>query len=363
MDTQKEDLIWIREQNLIDEICNSYLDLKDVNSIEIVSSYENESFVLKLKTKLLLYGVKNVYISYTNGIIEEEFVKGYEYFLEKRISFYKQLINEKFVRIKILSPFSIPLPLTDNIINYQKNINRLKFVSDYLIQAQRLMIVKPSLIWANQINLSLESFWDIISKMNKDSLDDKLDIINNLNLKGIKFISDEGTNCFISLNKNHPFIGSKLNIGNKTFSPNVPSREIFSTPNKYGSYGTIVMTKPLYYHGKLVKDISITLENGYIISNKNLDFLLEKEESLKYLGEVALCNYMDNYFYCPLLDENTGCHIAIGNGYPYFIDDLSNINKSNYHIDLVFGSDSLKAIGIKEDDSEIILMEKGMVII
>ncbi|MCR5232061.1 MAG: hypothetical protein K6B64_05380, partial [Acholeplasmatales bacterium] len=194
MDTQREDLNWIRDNNLIDLIINEYLDFKDVNSVEVVSSYENRSFVLNLKTKLLLYGVKNVYISYTNGPIEEEFEKGYEYFLKERISFYQKLINDKFVRIKILSPFSIPIPLTNNVINYQKSINRLKFVSDYLIQAQRLIIVKPNKLWANQLNISLDTLSNIIDDMNKDNLDSKLDVINSLKLKAIRFISKEGTN-------------------------------------------------------------------------------------------------------------------------------------------------------------------------
>ena len=358
---QREDLNLTNEELLAFKIINEYLDLKKVKSIEIVSSIENESFVLLLKAKLLIYGVENVYISYINGNDTlNEFLKGD--FLEKRISFYHKLINENFVRIKILSPFSMPLPLTDDVINYSKNISKLSFVSDYLINSQRMIVVKPNQLWANKLSLSLEELWNKIFKMGESNLDNKLDLINSYRLKMIHFVSNEGTNVYIKLDPNNSFIGTRLNINNISFTPNYPSREIYTSPLKYGSYGKIVFTKPLYYHNRLINNMSIELENGKIINNTNLDSILKKDDSLLYLGEVALCDYLDDYFYCQLLDENTGCHIALGNAYPYKVFDESLINKSNHHIDLVFSSNSLKAIGIKENGEEVLLIENGKVV-
>ena len=358
---QREDSSLTNEELLVDKIINECLDLRNVKSIEIVSSIENESFVLLLKAKLLIYGIKNIYITYINGSsIEKEFEKGD--FLDKKISFYHKLIEEKFVRIKVLSPFSKPLTLSSNVINYSKNVSKLSFVSDYLINSQRMIVVKPNQLWANKLSLSIDELWDKILKMNDSNLDNKLDIINSYRLKMIHFISTEGTDLYIKLDPNNSFIGTRLNIDELSFVPNYPSREIYTSPLKYGSYGKIVFTKPLYYHNKLIDNISIVLENGKIIENTNLDSILEKDETLLYLGEIALCEYLDDYFYCQLLDENTGCHIALGKAYPYKVFDESLINKSNNHIDLVFGSNSLKAIGIKENDEEVLLMENGKVV-
>ena len=108
---QREDSSLTKEELLVFKIINECLDLRNVKSIEIVSSIENESFVLLLKAKLLSYGVEYVYISYINGNDTlNDFLKGD--FLEKRISFYHKLINENFVRIKILSPFSMKTTLS-----------------------------------------------------------------------------------------------------------------------------------------------------------------------------------------------------------------------------------------------------------
>lgn len=361
--TQNEDLTWSRENNLSDLIVKEYLDLKNVSSIEIVSSYENESFVLMLKAKLFIYGVQNVYITYRNGPLFDEIEKYKEEFLDRRIEFYKKRIEEKFVRITIVSPFSLPIPLTKYVTYYRQNIDRLSFLSDYLIESQRLMVVKPNQSFADHLGIPLDELWDKVFLMQEKNLDSKLDIVNNLKLKEIHFESDEGTNCTISLNPEHPFIGNVLKLNGYEFHPNVPSKEIYTSPNKYGSNGKIVFTKPLYYQNEFIYNIEITLEDGYIKENKNLDFLLENDESLKYLGEVALCDYSDDYFCCPLLDENTGSHVAIGNAYPYYIKDTTKINHSFNHIDLIFGSNSLKADGKTVDGKIIPIMRKGKVIL
>lgn len=361
--TQKEDLNWIREDQLSDLIVNKYLDLKNITSIEIVSSYENEGFVLMLKAKLFIYGIKNVYVTYRNGPIFDEIEKYKEGYLDNRIEFYKKRIEEKFVRITLVSPFSLPIPLTKYVSYYRQNLDKLSFLSDYLVDSERLMIVKPNQSFARYLGISLDSLWDKVLRMQENNLDSKLDIINSLHLKEIHFKSDEGTNCSISLNPEHPFIGNVLELHGYKFHPNVPSKEIYTSPNKYGSNGKIVFTKPLFYQNECIYNIEITLHDGYIIENKNLDFLLSKDESLRYLGEVALCDFSDDYFCCPLLDENTGSHIAIGKAYPYYIKDTSKINHSFTHIDLIFGSNSLSADGITIDDKIIPIMRMGKVIL
>jgi leucyl aminopeptidase (aminopeptidase T) len=42
-----------------------------------------------------------------------------------------------------------------------------------------------------------------------------------------------------------------------------------------------------------------------------------------------------------LLDENTGCHLALGEGFTEGVKDLTKINHSMYRIDLIFGTDDM----------------------
>lgn len=359
--TQREDLISNREYKLALRVVEEFLDLEGISSIEILSNYESKDFSNILMKLLLEQGVMKVFITYTNGEITLEINRGYRKYLDERISFYKERISEKFVRITVLSPFPLPVVLTDEVIAYQKHLSELSFLNDYLINSQRLMIVKPNQIWARKLNMQVEELWDKVEEFydSKDSYDSIKDKLNDYHLKKIYFKSDEGTDVSFELTKDFTFNGKKIEWNGKCFQANAPSLEIFTAPKKYSGEGKIVFTKPLYYHGKILNDMEITLHEGKVISNKNLDYILNMDESLSYIGEVALCPFKEGYFYSTILDENSGSHIALGNAYPYGIKDTSMINHSMYHIDLVFGSSSLMVYGEDIGGNIIPIMKDG----
>lgn len=360
--TQREDLISSREQKLAYRVLNEYYDFSNTKSVEILISYEDKDFALILKQLLVNFGVSKVFITYTNGVICEEINRGYRKYLDERISFYKERISEEFIRITVLSPFPLPVAITDEISKYQNHLSELSFLQDYLIDSPRIMIVKPNELWARKLNLTLLELWDRISLFydSLDSYDSIKDKLNSYNFKKIHFESDEGTNVTFELTKDFEFVGKKIFWKGKTFQANAPSLEIFTAPKKYSGEGRIVFTKPLCYHGKVFTDLEIVLKNGKIIENKNLDYILGLDESLSYIGEVALCPFKEGYFLSTIVDENSGCHIALGNAYPYGIKEIDLVNHSPLHIDLVFGSNSLNAYGIKEDGSKVWIIKGGI---
>ena len=73
------------------------------------------------------------------------------------------------------------------------------------------------------------------------------------------------------------------------------------------------------------------------------------------------CCYFENgkKYYATILNENTGCHLALGYAYEYGIKDLRLINNSDHHVDLVFGDDSTNCIGITRNGERIVLFENG----
>lgn len=359
--TQREDLILSKEYELALRVVNEYYDFKGTKSVEILVSYEDLDFANTLSELLKDRGVGHVYTTYTNGIVTEEINRGYREYLDAKIAFYKELIAEEFIRITVLSPFPLPVAITDEIAKYQKHLYELNFLQEYLIESPRIMIVKPSSLWANKLDLTLLELWDILEEyyLSGDSYDSIKDKLNTYHFKYLEFISDEGTNCRFELTKNFKFIGKRINYKGKSYQANAPSLEIFTAPKMYSGEGRIVFTKPLCYHGKVFNNLEITLHEGRVIDSKNLDYILSLDKSLSYIGEVALCPFRKGYFLSTIVDENSGCHIALGNAYPYGIEELDSINHSPYHIDLVFGSESLSTYGILDDGTKIPIMMDG----
>lgn len=365
LNTQRKDSISSKERKLALRVLGC-LDLSGKKVAEIVISYENNLFAFILKGILIDAGLKKVYITYTNGpIIEKEINNGYREYLDARIDFYKKRIAEEFVRVTVLSPFPMPIALSDEVALYQKHIGELSFINEYLLHAERCMIVKPNPLWACKLGLSLEELWDKVDLFYQyeSILDSKLDKINSLSLNKLHFKTKEGTDCEFSLVKDSYFTGKVLHENGKYFQANLPCLEIYTAPLKYGVEGKIVFTKPLFYKGQRYDNYSITLRGGKVVESEGISEILLMDESLSYIGEVALCPYMEGFYLCSILDENSGCHIALGNSYPYGISDTSLTNHSMYHIDLVFGSNSLDCYGIDSDGNIHWIFKDGKVVL
>ena len=86
-------------------------------------------------------------------------------------------------------------------------------------------------------------------------------------------------------------------------------------------------TKPLSYMGTLIEDISVRFGKGRTAAAKAksganiLNKVLDTDEGARRLGEVALVPYSSPIsksgllFYNTLYDENSSCHIALGQAY------------------------------------------------
>src|SRR5699024_8730384 len=184
------------------------------------------------------------------------------------------------------------------------------------------------------------------------------------------------------LRKNHFFTGvSVIDKKGIPFFPNIPTEEIFSAPNKNEVNGKLVATKPLIYEGSVIDDFSLTFKDGRITAyyaatgQEALQSLIETDEGSHYLGEIALVSnnsplsQLDTLFYNTLFDENTACHIGIGNASPSNLQNGSNLsvkelkeaglNTSLLLVNVTFGTEDMKVVGIKEGGTEVILMRDG----
>ena len=194
-------------------------------------------------------------------------------------------------------------------------------------------------------------------------LDEKMDFLNNLNIKSLHFQAP-GTDLTMELADKHTWMsGGNENSQGTYFIANLPTEEVFSMPKKTGVNGYVKSTKPLNYGGTLIDNFTLTFKDGRIVDYKaesgeeTLKHLVEIDEGSHFLGEVALVPHHSPIsdtgiiFYNTLFDENASCHLAIGAAYPFNIQDGPSMseeeraqlgaNDSLAHVDFMIGSDNL----------------------
>ena len=207
--------------------------------------------------------------------------------------------------------------------------------------------------------------------------------LNNHNFKSLHITSELGTDITIGLVKGHIWEGAN-DMAESDLDPycaNMPTQEVFTDPDYRTVNGIAYASFPLMISGKLVKDFWIRFENGRAVdcgASENVEFLknvLYENERTRYLGEVALVSkqspirQMNCVFMNGLIDENAACHLAFGQSFSSNIQGgtlmsdeelLENgVNVASSHHDFMIGTEETKIVGIKEDGSEVVIMEHG----
>jgi aminopeptidase len=151
---------------------------------------------------------------------------------------------------------------------------------------------------------------------------------------------------------------------------NLPTEEIFTTPDPRRAEGTIRSSMPLSLGGRIIRGLELTFEDGRIVqvdAEEGADLVrsqLATNENADRLGEVALVTKESRVgqsatlFFDTLFDENAACHIAYGMGLAYAFDGEPDpgINVCNIHIDFMVGAPELEVDAVLADGTEIPLI-------
>jgi aminopeptidase len=173
----------------------------------------------------------------------------------------------------------------------------------------------------------------------------------------------------------HWAAGDLQTVDGRRHSPNLPTEELFTTPDPERVDGHVSATMPLELSGSIIAGIRVDFEGGRAVkidADTNEDALravAAHDEGASRLGEVALVDGggrigpLGRVFYDTLIDENAATHIALGDGYDHPVEDAadkSRVNKSKVHIDFMIGSLELDVDGITKDGHAVPVLRRGV---
>jgi len=161
----------------------------------------------------------------------------------------------------------------------------------------------------------------------------------------------------------------------RRLASNMPTEEVFTSPDPRRTTGTFECTFPLSFRGRLIHGLRGEFAKGRLVrleadSDDDRDFVAEfidADRAGRRLGEVALVDASSRIgqsgriYYNTLLDENAAAHIAFGSGFGGTRTETPprGLNRSTIHLDVMIGGPDLEATGFNARGRRIPLIHEG----
>ncbi len=203
---------------------------------------------------------------------------------------------------------------------------------------------------AKEARLTQKQYWDQIIKAcfldEKDPIKKWKEIFaqNALILKKLNslkidklHIKGDGVDLWVKLGPNRKWLGGS--------GRNIPSFEVFISPDWRGTEGHIEFNQPLYRYGSLITGIKLDFKNGLVVKSsatKNYSVLaaMIKNPNANKIGEFSLTDKrlsrITKFMAETLFDENISgpfgnTHIALGRAYQdSYTGNPANVTKSQW---------------------------------
>ena len=250
-------------------------------------------------------------------------------------------------------------------------------------QLRWTVVAAPNPGWATEVfgEPDMERLWDAVATaMRLDEADPvtswreraadlaaRARALDALDLTEVRYRSAD-TDLTVGLVPNARWTGGSMDDPDGvTYMPNIPTEEVFTSPDRRRADGVISLTKPVIIGGVVVEGLKVTFGGGRITDvtatsgTESVRAQLGIDEGARSLGEVSLVDRDSRIakagilFHNMLFDENAACHVAWGQSFPFAVADglaMSNeeryeigLNRSVIHTDVVIGGQGLTVSG------------------
>ncbi len=203
---------------------------------------------------------------------------------------------------------------------------------------------------ADEANLSLKEYWqeiiqacfldesDPIGKWRQVFTQNELTQkkLNNLNIDKLH-VEGENIDLWVKIGPNRKWLGGS--------GRNIPSFELFISPDWRGTEGHIKFNQPLYRYGSLIKDVELEFKRGLVVkSSSSTNYPILKEmiatENADKIGEFSLTDKrlsrINKFMAETLFDENISgpfgnTHLALGSAYhDSYVGNPAKISKTQW---------------------------------
>ena len=254
----------------------------------------------------------------------------------------------------------------------------------------------PTPGWAESIGLaSVAELWDAVAISMRLDQDDPLqawrdhiatlqrrrDLLDDRGFDRIRY-RGPGTDLTVGVSPESTWIAATMeNADGIEFLANMPTEEVFFSPDWRRAEGTVRTTAPFFLTelGAMVEGLVIELHDGTIVganADRGEEAVRKQFEIVprsRHLGEVAIVDSASRVrqtgltYKDMLFDENIGSHIAWGAGFPFgwrngaqmTVEQRieSGLNQSGTHVDIVIGSPEVEIDGIHADGTIVPIVE------
>jgi aminopeptidase len=248
----------------------------------------------------------------------------------------------------------------------------------------------PNEGWAQQIfgEPDVERLWELVAfctRLDEDDpvaawrahmqrLESRATTLNELELDALHY-SGPGTDFTVGLLEEAHWLSALFHTRDGLeYVPNMPTEEVFTTPDSARAEGTIRSSRPLALLGDIVEGLQLTVKDGRIVdvqADRGAAVVrgqLETDDRAAYFGELALVDGTSRVgqtgvtFFDTLYDENATCHIAYGFGIPeaFAGQPPEGMNVSNVHTDFMVGGPELAVDGITKDGKRVPILREEL---